>query len=124
MSSPPYRLILPDGTMFTNTDGCSLFTLEEARVYARWMGGTVTPAQPLTNREERTMYNPHDVDDRLMLCMAEGTTLNGLPARICGWAQHDATIFQIETGWCARFPWETVTRVVVRNGGKFTADLA
>jgi hypothetical protein len=69
------------------------------------------------------MYNTNDLDDRLILCMAEEITLNGLPAKICGWGQHDATIFQNETGWCARFPWETVARVVERNGGKFTAEL-
>jgi hypothetical protein len=38
-----YRVVLLDGNVFWNTDGRSMFTLETARMYARWMGGTVEP---------------------------------------------------------------------------------
>lgn len=61
--------------------------------------------------------------ERQALCLTDGIMLNGLPARIAGWAQYDAIIFQVETGWCGMFSWATVARVVKRNGGQFTAEL-
>jgi hypothetical protein len=41
-----YRVILSDGSVFWNTDGKARFTLEIARMYARWMHGTVELAKP------------------------------------------------------------------------------
>jgi hypothetical protein len=110
-----YSVELPDGTVFTNTDGYNTFDLADARLYARWVGGNVKPATTIN-------VNTKEVRQALC-CLTEGVTLNGLPARIAGWAQYDATIFQIETGWSAQFSWATVIRVVKRNGGRFTASL-
>lgn len=62
--------------------------------------------------------------ERQALCLTDGIMLNGLPARISGWAQHNATVFQVETGWWATLSWPTVARVVKHNGGQFTEALS
>lgn len=46
-----YRVILSDGTVFWTAEGKTRFTLDTARMYARWMGGTVEPIVLLKKTE-------------------------------------------------------------------------
>jgi hypothetical protein len=59
---------------------------------------------------------PMPIEQRRALVESKGVTLDGQPATVCGSRNDFATVRAIRTGIHFEWAWETVARIVARDG--------